>query len=32
MSSAAEAGPGSEMQKGTIHLLELQPYGRVGYR
>jgi hypothetical protein len=28
MSSTAEAGLGSEMQEGTIHLLGLQPYGR----
>jgi hypothetical protein len=29
MSSTAEAAPDSETQEGTIHLLGLQPYGRV---
>jgi hypothetical protein len=28
MRSTAEAEPGSETQEGTIHLLDLQPYGR----
>jgi hypothetical protein len=32
MSSTAEAEPGSETQEGTIHLLGLQPYGRVWNR
>jgi hypothetical protein len=29
MSSIAGAAPDSETQEGTIHLLGLQPYGRV---
>jgi hypothetical protein len=29
MSSTVEAAPDSETQEGTIHLLGLQPYGRV---
>jgi hypothetical protein len=29
MSSTAEVAPDSETQEGTIHLLGLQPYGRV---
>jgi hypothetical protein len=32
MSSTAEAEPGSETREGTIHLLGLQPYGRVWNR
>jgi hypothetical protein len=32
VSSTAEAMPDSETQEGTIHLLELQPYGRVWNR
>jgi hypothetical protein len=32
MSSTAGAVPDSETQEGTIHLLELQPYGRAWNR
>jgi hypothetical protein len=32
MSSTVKAGPGSETQEGTIHLLGLQPYGRAWNR
>jgi hypothetical protein len=32
MSSTAEVVPYSETQEGTIHLLELQPYGRAWNR